>query len=257
MTAGVLGQLYATAINTHLGWQTIFWSLGFLYVIFSFLIAYFLLEKKKSIADSTQKINLRSFYFEMFHHMTNKNLIVAYICSFILLLNFVAMYTGLCPYLISHYHYTAENLFYVRAFGLIGMCVAPLSGLLIKRFGSNKILISGFLLTGFGILAEGSAASIHLIILSSIVFVAGVAISAPALIANISMNAVKAKGAAISLYTFILFSGAAIGSIFANAIETHGFKTLSLSIFIMLMASIALFIAVTNKEIVVAEKAGA
>ncbi len=244
MTAGVLGQLYASEIDAIWNWKMIFWSLGMIYIVFSILTTCFLVENRN--IKSNIKMNLRSFYLAMPDHLKNINLLLAYLCSFLLLLSFVAMYSGLYPYLVDSYQFNPSHLFSVRMWGLAGMVVAPFSGLFIKKFGSRKVLLFGFLLTAISILLEGYIHSSNFVVFATIPFVAGVAVSAPALISNISTHAVQAKGAAISLYTFVLFIGAGIGPFLANALKFYGFKTLCTTIFVMLILSIVLFISVTK-----------
>jgi len=243
MVAGVLGQLYASEVANHFNWQAIFWSSGILYAVFASLVLFFVREEKSTLPQG-KKSSLKSFYLAMPAHLLNPNLLVAYVCSFFLLLSFVAMYSGLAPYLHKQYQFNADQLFYVRAVGLLGMIVAPFAGQFIRRFGNKKILYIGFILAAISILLESFLSSSVLIVAFTVPFVAGVAISAPALISFISTTALEAKGAAISLYTFVLFLGAALGSILANSLSAYGFKFLGLTIFAVLILSIAVFMLV-------------
>ncbi len=237
MTAGVLGQLFASEINFYFGWHKIFLVSGIIYLGLAISIQSFLTE----LAFSRPIAHLSPYYKAMLLHLINPKLLVAYVCSFFLLLSFVAMYSGLDLYLRARPSFTLSHLFYIRALGLIGMLVAPFSGFLITKWGCKRILLMGLFIAASGIIAEGFFTNINMIIVSSIVFVSGIAISAPAIISYIGQKALIAKGSAIALYTFILFAGAAMGSLFANFFATHSFVILTHFLFSSLMFCLFIF----------------
>jgi YNFM family putative membrane transporter len=238
MTAGVLGQLFASEINLNFGWHAIFLSLGVTYLVMCLLLKFFV---KEVTQNHKSGLNLRSFYLGMLNHLKDGSLVISYVCSFALLFSFVAMYAAISPYLINYFHFSSSQLFNVRLLGLVGMLVAPFSGILVKKFGSKNVMYVGFLIAAFSILCEGLSGIKEIVIFSTIPFVASIAISAPALISYISASAINAKGSAIALYTFILFLGAAVGTLFANHLEPYGFKVITLIISIILMLVIMLF----------------
>ena len=240
MLAGILGQLYASQMNYFFGWHAIFFLSGITYLFLCVITAYFLNEKINIQHKNVEP--LMKFYFAMLKHLTNKDLLKAYLCSFVLLLVFVAMYTGLGPYLQKTYNLNAADMFLVRLAAIPAMLIGPFTSIFIKKYGSQSVLVVGFFIAIFGILGEALFNVLWLIVLMSAVFVAGIAISAPALIANISSVATYNRGAAISLYTFILFIGAALGGILANYFLKYGFVSLCFILAVMLLASISFFL---------------
>lgn len=89
----------------------------------------------------------------------------------------------------------------------------------------------------------GISDNLQLIVISSILFVAGLATFAPTLIAIIGRLGGNARGAAVSLYTFILFAGASIGPVLTiHILETSGyfltFLSLALCLCFGLLASL-------------------
>jgi predicted MFS family arabinose efflux permease len=246
MLAGILGQIYASQVNYFLGWHAIFFLSGVIYIILCIVTTLFLTEKK-DVPHKTIE-SLMQFYFAMLKHLTNKNLLKAYLCAFVLLLAFVAMYTGLGPYLQNAYHLSAADMFLVRLAGIPGMLIGPFTSIYIKKYGSRSVLMVGFFIAILGILGEASFNILGLIVLMSTFFVAGIAISAPALIANITSIATCGRGAAISLYTFILFVGAALGTILANYLLQYGFASLCWVIAAILLTSISVFLFRINRD---------
>jgi len=238
MLAGIIGQIFASQVYLLLNWHWIFWITGFFYALLGLSIALYLDEQKD---ENKSTLSLFSFYHAILKHLKNTTLLKAYLCTLTLLFAFVAMYTGFSPYLIQKFDFNSADMFLVRLAGVPGMLLGPFTGRFIKKYGSDKVLIVGFSLAILGIFVEGVSSEISITIAASTCFVAGIAISAPALIAIVSTVAEKNKGAAISLYTFILFIGASLGSIFANSISTHGFMVLCLTIMCVLIISITIF----------------
>ena len=246
MLAGILGQIYASQINFLFGWNWIFWLAGALYILSGLSVTFVLTEQKAG--EHKKPEPLLTFFHAMLKHLENLKLVKAYLCAFVLLLGFVAMYTGLGPYLTHTFNLSAADMFLIRLAGIPGMLFGPFTGIFIRKYGNRKVLIVGFLIAIIGVLLEGMLPNLPAIILMSTCFVAGVSISAPALIANISTTSATNRGAAISLYTFILFTGAALGSIMADALMVYGFKTLCLVIMGLLILSIAFFSIQLHKK---------
>jgi YNFM family putative membrane transporter len=245
MAAAVLGQLFASTINIHFGWSAIFTFSGIAYLFYG-VFALFLLKEEKKNVENKKKITLKDFYISMVHHLKNRKLLAIYFCAFVLLLSFVAMYSGLFPYLIKNYHLKSADLFNIRAIGLIGVCFAPFSGTFIRWLGIENLLILSLLMIVLSVLIEAYIPIYNVILLGSVSFVAGVSLVAPCLISLVNLNATKAKGAAVSLYTFILFIGAGIGPIFSSAMHAYSFQSLSLAITSIIIISIIIILSNFN-----------
>lgn len=101
----------------------------------------------------------------------------------VLLMAFVNMYTVLGNYLSSPtYNLTAEQILYFRLAGLFGMLLSPLAGRLTKRFEVRKVLQGGLLIVIFSLSSIGFVSYLSLLVMMSVCFVIGIAISVPSLV---------------------------------------------------------------------------
>ncbi len=64
-----------------------------------------------------------------------------------------------------------------------------------------------------GLAAMGLTTSLPLLVAISVLFVAGIALAVPSLVALVGQLGGKSRGIAVSVYTFILFVGTSLGPI--------------------------------------------
>lgn len=255
LIAGISGQLFSSYISQHYGWHLIFHLLGAIYVTTAFLIWQCIPHNPVS----SNNVRINQVFKQMGTLLTQKALLCSYTIALTLLFSFVGMYTVLNSYLSSPlFGFTTQQILYVRSMGIIGMLISPYAGQLVEKHGSFFVLRTGLVLAISGLLLLGISLNLLCMIISSILFVTGIAIAAPTLIALIGRLAGSARGAAISAYTFILFTGASIGPIFAlNVIEIGGcplsFAALALCLCAALAASF--FIRVDDEANQIRKKA--
>lgn len=145
---------------------------------------------------------------------THKNLVLNYVIAFVLLMAFVNMYTVLGNYLSSsNFHLNTEQILYIRLAGLFGMLFSPIAGRLTKRFGVQQVLRGGLLIAILSLGSLGFISSLPILIIMSVCFVIGIALSVPALVTLVGQLGGKSRGIAVSIYTFILFLGTSIGPV--------------------------------------------
>jgi len=240
LMAGIIGQLFSSYISQQYGWNFIFYLLGVVYAVTAFLILWFIPQSPVTPVNTSIIAIIR----QMGTMLTRKSLLCSYAIALTVLLSFVGMYTALNNYLSSPlFGFTAQQIFYVRSIGIIGMLLSPYSGILVERHGLFSVLRAGIVLSIIGLLLLGISDNLQLIVISSILFVAGLATFAPTLIAIIGRLGGNARGAAVSLYTFILFAGASIGPVLTiHILETSGyfltFLSLALCLCFGLLASL-------------------
>lgn len=240
LMAGIIGQIFSSYISQQYGWNLIFYLLGVVYAVTAFLILWFIPQSSVTPANTSIIAVIR----QMGTILTRKSLLCSYAIALTTLLSFVGMYTALNNCLSSPlFGFTAQQIFYVRSMGIIGMLLSPFSGLLAERHGLFSVLRAGIALSIIGLLLLAISDNLQLTVISSILFVAGLAIFAPTLIAIIGRLGGNARGAAVSLYTFILFAGASIGPVLTiNILETSGyfltFLSLALCLCFGLLASL-------------------
>jgi predicted MFS family arabinose efflux permease len=221
LMAGIIGQIFSSYISQHYGWNLVCYLLGIIYVVTAFLILWFIPKSPVTHANTS----ITAIFRQMGTILTRKSLICAYAIALPILLSFVGMYTALNNYLSSPvFGFTAQQILYVRSMGIIGMLLSPYAGQLVEKHGLFSVLRTGMVLSIFGLLLLGISTSLVSIVVSSILFIAGLAIFGPTVIAIIGRLGGSARGAAVSAYTFILFAGASIGPIFAlNILKTGSY----------------------------------
>ncbi|MNC54808.1 Major Facilitator Superfamily protein [compost metagenome] len=168
------------------------------------------------------------------------------------------MYTVLGGYLSSaKFGLSAQEILCIRAIGIAGMLLAPFSGRIARRLGMTAVLRGGLALSAIGLLTLGLVPNLVLIVLMSVVFVAGIALVTPVIISTVSQLGGNARGAAISFNAFILFLGASTGPIIAlKLLKTENYP-LSFSVLgciILLGFGVSLFLTLSSRAAVKSER---
>ncbi|XOK61532.1 MFS transporter [Paenibacillus elgii] len=210
LVAGIVGQVVSGLISQQYGWNAVFYVLAGAYAVTAFLVIRFLPKGEIQQAHA----NIWEPLKQIGSVFSQKNLLLSYAIALVLLMSFVSMYTVLGSYLSGpDFGLTKQEILYVRSIGVIGMLLSPLSGRLAKRFGVRAVLRGGLLLAMAGLASLGLMSSLPLLIMLSLVFVAGIALSVPALVSLVGQLGGKSRGIAVSVYTFILFAGTSLGPI--------------------------------------------
>jgi predicted MFS family arabinose efflux permease len=203
LMAGIIGQVYSSWISDKIGWNYVFFILGGVYIFTFFLILLFL---PRDPSQPYKPINPLGSIFK------NRFLLFSYFIALTVLLSFVGMYSALQVYLGGpKFNLTDETILYIRAIGIIGMLFSPFAGKLIEKFSILYVLRMGLGLATIGLVAIGISSNLTVVIVMSVLFVTGIAITVPTLISLVGQLGGKSRGIAISMYTFILFIGASIG----------------------------------------------
>ena len=210
LMAGIIGQVFSSFVNEKLGWNSVFFILGIVYLVTTILIIIFI----PNTPISKPETNIVSVFKQIINVLKLKSLRYAYIIASVILLSFVGMYSTLGSFLSSEpFNFNNQEILYVRFIGVIGMVLSPFAGKLVEKFSIMSVLRGSILLSVVGVTLIGISNSSLFIIIMSIVFVIGIAITIPTLISLIGIISGNARGIAVSIYTFILFLGASIGPI--------------------------------------------
>lgn len=219
LLAGILGQIYAIGVSNLYGWRWVFWILSIAYAIAVLLIATQLSTRSGKKNDAS----LLTVYGNMIALLRHSRLLAAYAATFVLLLSFVAMYSGLSAHLESHFVLDHSSLFFIRLAGIPSMLLSPVFGKFIHKWGDKTVVISGLIVAALGLSIEGSTNNLLILVLASCIFVAGISATVPALISLVGSLAAEARGAAVALYSFVLFVGASFGPLVDAALRSTGF----------------------------------
>lgn len=210
LLAGIAGQVLSDIVSQNFGWPFVFYFLGGIYLLSVGLLG----GSIPKGGTQHQNINVLDPFKQMGTVLFHKSLLFCYLIAFTLLLAFVGMYTTLGSYLSQDPFLLHNNqILLVRAAGIVGMLLSPFAGSLVARFGIMNVLKAGLLLAMLGLGILGISSALPILVLTSVLFVAGISITVPVLISLIGTLAGQFRGAAVSLYTLILFLGATLGPI--------------------------------------------
>jgi predicted MFS family arabinose efflux permease len=184
-------------------------------------------------------------FSQFYRLLTDKSLIQVYSIAITLLLTFVAFYTILGEYLTKEFAMSSDGILYVRIIGIIGMLFAPFAGKLSNQFGLMNILRGALIIAVLGSLFIEISSTLVFLVLMSVVFVAGIALTVPTLISLVGQLGGKNHGAAVSLYTFILFIGTSLGpiiAVFLLKVVNYGMAFLCLAMLLGISLIISFYI---------------
>lgn len=247
LMAGIVGQVFSSLVSQNIGWSNVFYLLGGIYLLSAVLLAEFIpkgdiIRKKVNVLDQFRQMGTLIF---------KKNLFCCYFITITLLLSFVGMYTALGSYLSqSPFELNNNQILMVRAIGIVGMFLSPFAGKLVARFGVKMVLQGGLILATVGLVVIGISSTLPILIVMSVVFVGGISVIIPTIISLIGSLGGESRGVAVTLYTFILFTGATLGSVIAlNLLRTGSyFLTFETLATILCASFLVSFILRINKK---------
>ncbi|MBB4868280.1 MFS family permease [Pseudomonas nitritireducens] len=215
LSAGLIGQIYGSAVAEHWGFH---WALIPLAAIYS-MTALCLLRAPEVHRDAVPRVSLLQVYRPIFSLLGDPAMRRVYLPASLLLMSFVAFYIGLDIHLGAAIEQSGISRMQARGIALPAFLASLLAAKMIGRWGAQRVVSSGLAIAMIGLLSCSIAGQGHILLLlvASVIFVTGVAISIPGLISRIAAVAPPAvRGLAVSFYTFVLFVGASLGPWLAN-----------------------------------------
>ncbi|MDW7675084.1 MAG: MFS transporter [Bacillota bacterium] len=212
LMAGVVAQVVSS-------WVTKTFSLAPLFIIFAVIYFFCFFGLKHNLNENTLNAerSLTEEWQQMIKLFTKKSLLIYYAISFTLLFSFVGMYATLGDLLSSSFGMTYAEVLAVRAVGIFGIIVSLTSGKLVNSFGLITVLKYSLSIAITGLILLIVSPLVELSIIASVICVAGIATTVPTVINIVGILGGESRGAAIALYTFILFVGASVGPVIAAA----------------------------------------
>lgn len=208
LTAGIVGQVFSGFVTSHFSWNYVFFILAFIYLVTAALIVFLIPDRPPN------GISMVNAFKQIKTVLGRGPLRFTYVIAFVLLLSFVGMYTALGSLLSSpKFGFDNQQILYVRIVGIIGMVLSPLAGKLVKKFGLLNVIRGALGVSVAGLVLLGIGSNIIALVAASVLFVLGIATAVPSLISLVGELGGAAKGAALSVYMFILFVGVTIGPI--------------------------------------------
>ena len=241
LVAGIVGQIGAQAVAERFGWSWVFFGSACLLALCMLSIA--LLVREPGRAPSPGGLGQQ--FLTIVQLFSRGDVLFLCAAHLTLLLSFVAMYTGLGMHLTALGH-DPGTVFALRLAGLPGMFVALAAGPLTRRLGgSTGLTRTGFLVAGLGLVAEALAPESMIGLgLASLVFVTGIALAVPAMIARFGQAAAPRRGSGMAINGFVLFIGASLGPVLATAGLSF---TILLLVIALLLGIAAVFVTLSAR----------
>jgi MFS transporter, YNFM family, putative membrane transport protein len=237
LSAGIVGQVYAQAVVDALGWR---WVFGLAAPAFAFL-AVALATILREPPRPGQPVSLVEKYRALRTLAVRRELALVNAASFPVLLSFVGMYAALGPLLQTDFRLDQTGVLFVRLAGLPAMLLAPVAGWLIGYRGPTRVAIVGFLLAATGLVGEAlSAGALWALVITSVIFVLGVAAIIPSAIALVGGRGGSSRAGALALNGLVVFAGASCGPLAAQL--PIGFSGLMLVFAVLLLIASGLVV---------------
>ncbi|MEV0584387.1 MFS transporter [Nonomuraea sp. NPDC050310] len=215
LTAGILGQVAATSLSALTGWRGTFLAGGLVLAVLT--LAAFVVIREPEVDRPGQSLAGRYAGLVRFAVRPGSLLLAA--GHLVVLGGFVGMYSLLGPHL-AQAELSAGEIMLVRAAALPALFCSLLAGPLAVRLGVPRTALLGFTVAAAGLGGEAVlGGSLAGLVIASVVFVAGVALLVPAMIALWGAAAHPARGTGMAVNGFVLFLGAGLGS---YAVELPG-----------------------------------
>ncbi|KGX92784.1 hypothetical protein N781_15030 [Pontibacillus halophilus JSM 076056 = DSM 19796] len=230
--AGIFGQMYADAVFTWFNFSAIFYGCSLCYLLCWIGLASSLAKPRD--ASVTKPVPIRSIV-SFFRFSPLQKL---YVTAFFLLLTVIAFYGSLELYLSTHPSFLPYSLQTFRLIGLLGIIPSFFAGPLVEKWGARPLLVSMLLLMSVGFLLPSIAFHPWTLLLASIAMIASTSLTIPMVIMLIGFYGNRARATAISMYSFILLTGASAGSILATFIPVQGVIGAALIGFVFLAITI-------------------
>ena len=247
LVAGIFGQVLASLVALHLGWRWFFPLCGGLLAVA--LAAVLAVVHDAASTSGPSSSSLRGQFASLGRLAVRPAVLALSLAHVTLLMVFVAMYTGIGGHLES-LGMRPSTIILVRLMALPAMFLSLVAGRLTARWSWAQIARLGFGVSALGMLGEALLAqSLVGLVAGSIVYVAGVALAAPAMISLYGLVSAPNRGSGMALNGFILFVGTSVGPLLATSSPT--FRTLALilaGILAMALVAIAGFKALADAD---------
>ncbi|WP_367132001.1 MFS transporter [Saccharothrix sp. HUAS TT1] len=232
LLAGLIGQAYALGVDKAIGWRWVFW------LLVPALLAVALAVTRLPKIPRPTPTPLATTFTSLGGLLRRPPLLVAYAGAITLLLTFVGMYTALTTTVGERYGiHAAADLLLLRLPGLPGIALGLFAGPLITRFGPHRVAPAAFLVAAAGLALEAGSTTLPVLLVGSAVFVAGLAVTIPALVALVGRASGESRGAALAGYGFLVGLGCGISPVLVTALAPAGFAAICLTLAALLVVA--------------------
>ncbi|OMG17885.1 MFS transporter [Actinomyces naeslundii] len=247
LVAGIVGQVLASLVALHLGWRWFFPLCGGLLAVA--LAAVLTVVHDAAHASGPSGSSLRGQFASLGRLALRPAVLALSLAHVTLLMVFVAMYTGIGGHLES-LGMRPSTIILIRLAALPAMFLSLGAGRFAARRSWAQIARLGFGVSALGMLGEALlAGSLAGLVAASVVYVAGVALAAPAMISLYGQVSAPNRGSGMALNGFILFVGTSAGPLLATSSPTFRALTLALTgILVLALAAVTAFKALAGAD---------
>ena len=247
LVAGIVGQVLASLVALHLGWRWFFPLCGGLLAVA--LAAVLAVVHDAAHASGPSGSSLRGQFASLGRLALRPAVLALSLAHITLLMVFVAMYTGIGGHLES-LGMRPSTIILIRLAALPAMFLSLGAGRFAARRSWAQIARLGFGVSTLGMLGEALlAGSLAGLVAASVVYVAGVALAAPAMISLYGQVSAPNRGSGMALNGFILFVGTSAGPLLATSSPTFRALALALTgILVLALAAVTAFKALADAD---------
>ena len=247
LVAGIVGQVLASLVALHLGWRWFFPLCGGLLAVA--LATVLAVVHDAAHASGPSGSSLRGQFASLGRLALRPAVLALSLGHVTLLMVFVAMYTGIGGHLES-LGMRPSTIILIRLAALPAMFLSLGAGRFAARRSWAQIARLGFGVSALGMLGEALlAGSLVGLVACSVVYVAGVALAAPAMISLYGQVSAPNRGSGMALNGFILFVGTSAGPLLATSSPTFRALALALTgILVLALAAVTAFKALADAD---------
>ncbi|WP_433593782.1 MFS transporter [Nocardia sp. CA-145437] len=235
--AGVVAQVLAQLIGNALGWHAIFVAGAIAFAVSAVVLRVVLQPPIRSAdpltADGdagTAVAPSRSVFAPFVDLLRQSRLALLYLSCLAILGSFVGVYTGIQLAPPEGVGSGNGALLALRASAIPAMVAIPLLAGRLGGIAPATRLVAALGTAALAVAVTAVPLGGLWVAVWLFVFVAAIAVAAPAAVQTITVRAGAARGAATALYTFALFVGASAGPQLANLVARHGYSAVALAV---------------------------
>ncbi|MBT2694357.1 MFS transporter [Bacillus sp. ISL-55] len=200
LIAGIFGQVASDFLADVFSWNSVFFFFSVVYFIL-FAAAFFLLKE-----SPPQMVESKPLWRIFFQLLKDSRLMKCYSITFSLLFAIIAFYDANGRFFIG----PESDLLMIRLVGLLGASLSLFTGKLMDRWGELRTLMFGLAIGSTSALLLLFFQSTGALIFFSIFFVSSISLVIPTVITLIGFYGSSQRAKALSLYSFILLTGASL-----------------------------------------------
>jgi len=213
LLAGIVGQGWSLLLHPLLGWRWVMWGVVPLLLVLAALVV-----RLPVAPRPTTPMSLAGVARTLSGLVRRRQVVVAYAAALTVLTSLVGMYVALEAASAELGATSSATGLLLRLPGVPGIVLGCFAGTAVRRWGPHATGAGAFLVAAGGLVVEAVAGPLWLTLAGSAVFVAGLAVAVPAVVALVGAASRPARGAGMAGYAFFVGLGACLGPLVADGL---------------------------------------